>query len=45
MNNIDRFVISYLAPGISMFKEMQHNAATTTATVKIVTLSGLHVDQ
>ena len=49
MNAVDRFAICYLVPKISTIKELQHHATTvptvTTATVKIVTSSGLHVDQ
>ena len=46
MNIVDRLKISYLIPEISTFKELQHHATTTTtATVKIVTSSGLHADQ
>ena len=38
MNAVDRFVISYLIPEISTFKESEHQATTpppTTATMKI----------
>ena len=45
MNAVDRFAISFLVPKISIFKESQNHTTTTTATVKIVTSSGLHVDQ
>ena len=46
MNTVDPFPISYMVSELSTFKESEHDArTTTTATVKIVTSSGLHVDQ
>ena len=48
MNAIDRFLISYLVPEISTFKGPKHDtqigSLQTTTTVKIMTSSGLHVD-
>ena len=48
MNTIECFAIPYPVPEISTFKEYQHHTTTTTtttATLKIVTSSGVHVDQ
>ena len=48
MNTVDRFLISYLVPEISMFKGPKHDtqigSLETTTTVKIMMSSGLHVD-
>ena len=48
MNAVDRFLISYLVPEISMFKgpkrDTQIGSLQTTTMVIIMTSSGLHVD-
>ena len=49
MNAVDCFLICYLVPQISMFKELKLKlkigSLQTTEIVKIVMSSGLHVDQ